>query len=318
MDSTKEYKALKIFEGKGFRGNSTRLPPSYYLAELDKFLLEDEISELISKFELNEWIEITDDNKQIMLLSKGKDYYDNTYYREQAYDIVNYVLKKLEKRTDGIDTSHQRYPRITEIINNLLEQNTLIEYLSYPKRLSLAKLTEEGYKALDFGGILPYLKMKEKWEQEEMIQAGILAKNNGQSLFGEGSYFDAYTFIRGLVTNAKKSITLIDNHVDDRTLTILSDLSKNLKLCLITIERYIQQKTFQRAVELFRNQYGDLQLATSKVFHDRFLVIDDTDFYVIGASVMDAGNKLFMIVKIEDLNYHNAIRKRILNSNSIQ
>lgn len=53
MDSTKEYRALKIFEGKGFRGNSTRLPPSYYLAELEKFLLEDEVSELISKFELN-------------------------------------------------------------------------------------------------------------------------------------------------------------------------------------------------------------------------------------------------------------------------
>lgn len=253
-----------------------------------------------------------------MLTKKGKEYFDKTYYLEQAYEVVNAVLKRLENSNEGIDTSHQRYPRITEITNNLLEQNSLIEYLGYPKRLSVAKLTEEGYKALDAGGILPYLKMKEKWEQEEMIQAGILAKNNGQSLFGEGSYFEAYTFIRGIIASAHKSITLIDNHVDDRTLSILSDLSGNIKLSLITTEKYIQMKSFVLAVQQFRKQYGNLHLFSSKVFHDRFLVIDDNDFYVIGASVMDAGKKLFMIVKIEDMDYHNVIRKRILESNVIR
>ena len=39
---------------------------------------------------------------------------------------------------------------------------------------------------------------------------------------------------------------------------------------------------------------------TLKDFHDRFLVIDKTEVYHIGASIKDAGKKSFGITKIED------------------
>jgi hypothetical protein len=34
--------------------------------------------------------------------------------------------------------------------------------------------------------------------------------------------------------------------------------------------------------------------------HDRAIIIDDTNFYALGASIKDAGTQLFFINKIED------------------
>ena len=41
-------------------------------------------------------------------------------------------------------------------------------------------------------------------------------------------------------------------------------------------------------------------IKTTTDFHDRFLIIDKTEVYHIGASIKDAGKKSFGITKIED------------------
>lgn len=50
----------------------------------------------------------------------------------------------------------------------------------------------------------------------------------------------------------------------------------------------------------FNAQYSKLSVKTTTDFHDRFLVIDKTEVYHIGASIKDAGKKSFGITKIED------------------
>lgn len=50
----------------------------------------------------------------------------------------------------------------------------------------------------------------------------------------------------------------------------------------------------------FNKQYGGLYIRTSKEFHDRFVIIDNTDFYHFGASIKDLGNKGFMFSRIEE------------------
>ena len=44
----------------------------------------------------------------------------------------------------------------------------------------------------------------------------------------------------------------------------------------------------------------ELNVKTTPDFHDRFLIIDDTEGYFMGASVKDVGKKSFAITKIED------------------
>ena len=50
----------------------------------------------------------------------------------------------------------------------------------------------------------------------------------------------------------------------------------------------------------FNAQYPKLSVKTTTDFHDRFLIIDKTEVYHIGASIKDAGKKSFGITKIED------------------
>lgn len=43
-----------------------------------------------------------------------------------------------------------------------------------------------------------------------------------QGIFYNGQIFDAYIFISDMIKNTKTSITLIDNYIDDTTLTLFS------------------------------------------------------------------------------------------------
>lgn len=47
------------------------------------------------------------------------------------------------------------------------------------------------------------------------------------------------------------------------------------------------------------------------MFHDRFLIIDDTQAYHIGASIKDAGKKCFGITLIEDSRIIKDILERL-------
>ena len=48
-------------------------------------------------------------------------------------------------------------------------------------------------------------------------------------------------------------------------------------------------------INAFNNQYHTLLVKLNNNFHDRFLIIDDTYLYLIGASIKDAGKKAFAI-----------------------
>ena len=55
----------------------------------------------------------------------------------------------------------------------------------------------------------------------------------------------------------------------------------------------------QLAAKHFNAQYGDLLLHETKICHDRFLIIDDEMIYLIGASLKDAGKRLFAFTQMD-------------------
>ncbi len=126
--------------------------------------------------------------------------------------------------------------------------------------------------------------------------------------FSNGQYFDAFTAIKECVKFARKSIIVIDNYVDANTLSFFPSKEPSIKLRILTTQKCITE-AFKRAVELYNKQYENLIISTSIDYHDRFLIIDEEEFYHIGASLKDAGNKTFMFSKIVDTD----IQKLILN-----
>ena len=49
----------------------------------------------------------------------------------------------------------------------------------------------------------------------------------------------------------------------------------------------------------FNAQYSTLAVKYSEKFHDRFLILDDKELYLIGASLKDLGRKCFGFTKMD-------------------
>ncbi len=117
-----------------------------------------------------------------------------------------------------------------------------------------------------------------------------------EGIFVDGQIFDAYEFVQKLIKSAKKSILLIDNYVDESVLAMMSEKQAGVKVEIYTKEL---TKAFQLAEKNFNAQYGDLEIKTTDMFHDRFMIIDDAMIYIIGASLKDAGKRLFAFTQMD-------------------
>ena len=117
-------------------------------------------------------------------------------------------------------------------------------------------------------------------------------------IFYDGEIFDAYKFVLQLIKSAKSSIILIDNYIDENTLTMLSNRNHNVKATIFTINVNNKlQLTFAKHHE----QYPQIELKQLLNCHDRFLIIDENELFHFGASLKDLGKKWFAFSKMNDL-----------------
>ena len=117
-----------------------------------------------------------------------------------------------------------------------------------------------------------------------------------EGIFYDGQIFDAYVHIVSLIKQAKHSIVLIDNYIDETTLTMLSKRDANVTAIIYTRQLSQQQ---QLDVQRHNQQYPPITIHITQHNHDRFLIIDDA-VYIFGASLKDAGKKLFAYIKMQE------------------
>ena len=117
-----------------------------------------------------------------------------------------------------------------------------------------------------------------------------------EGIFYDGQIFDAYVQIINLIKQARHSIILIDNYIDEATLTMLSKRAANVSATIYTRQLSQQQ---QLAVQRHNQQYPPVTVNSCSHNHDRFLIIDDI-VYLFGASLKDAGKKLFAYIKMRE------------------
>jgi len=119
-----------------------------------------------------------------------------------------------------------------------------------------------------------------------------------EGVFYDGQIFDAYVQIVSLIKQARHSIVLIDNYIDEATLTMLSKREAGVSATIYTRQLSQQQ---QLDVQRHNQQYPPININVCQHNHDRFLIIDDT-VYLFGASLKDAGKKLFAYIEMQETN----------------
>ena len=128
-------------------------------------------------------------------------------------------------------------------------------------------------------------------------------------VFYDGQMWDAMFCIEKLISKARRSIVLIDDYVDNQTLDMLSRKQDKVSVILVTDDR--NTKLTAKEVQSFNDQYGGLEIRYSRKFHDRFLILDNEELYYCGASLKDAGRKVFALGRIHDSEYLYGILSRI-------
>jgi len=117
-----------------------------------------------------------------------------------------------------------------------------------------------------------------------------------QGIFYDGQLFDAYQFVSRLIKHATLSIILIDNYIDETTLTLLSKRNSGV---VATIYTATISKQIALDLARYNAQYQAIDIKAFSKSHDRFLIIDNAEIYHIGASLKDLGKKWFAFAKIE-------------------
>lgn len=196
-----------------------------------------------------------------------------------------------EKQEYSNNTRKRVYrPRVDAAIDNLEEQERLRVALvvcsellrRYPEKEAELheRLNGIGWK-IEGGGLRPS------------------TESVSELFFPSGSEHDAYIQIRDVLNQATKSITIIDPYVDESLFTILSTCSKGLHIKLLT-HKYPKDFSLESKKFTEQNKLKFIEVRRTQKFHDRFLILDNSKCYHIGASLKDAGSKAFMMSQIQD------------------
>ena len=117
-----------------------------------------------------------------------------------------------------------------------------------------------------------------------------------EGVFLDGQVFDAYELVISFIKEAKESIVLVDNYVDETVLSMLSKRNKGIKATIYTANL---SKELSLDLKKHNAQYEPVEIKVFSKSHDRFLIIDEKTVYHIGGSLKDLGKKLFAFSRIE-------------------
>lgn len=209
-------------------------------------------------------------------------------YAEQGITMFSMILKN----PDSVASSLNIVRSFVEMRNFIAKNSPLFERISSIelKQLEFEKETTEKISKL----------LKAIDEQE--------CAGSTQKIFFSGQIYDAYSFLIDLIKRAKENIILIDGYVNINTLDILRNKKEKIPVSILTLP---SSRLSLNEIKKFNTEYPKLTVYKTSDFHDRLLILDEKEFYHVGASLKDAGEKSFAITKLEEIDETNLLLSRI-------
>ena len=131
------------------------------------------------------------------------------------------------------------------------------------------------------------------------------SKEKVNHIFYDGQIYDAYSLLINILGMAKKEIIIIDNYAGKELFDITKNIMVNIKVYTKNIDEI--------AIKKYRQEYSNIEIINTDIFHDRFIILDNSELYNIGSSLKDIGKKCSSINKIEDNNILKGLISRLEN-----
>ena len=111
----------------------------------------------------------------------------------------------------------------------------------------------------------------------------------------KGHTYDSYINILDILNSAINEITIIDNYADITLLNLIRNIECNVILITKNSTRLSDIE-----IEKYNEQYHNLRVVRNNNCHDRFLIIDWCEIYLLGTSINNIGKNLSMLIKLEN------------------
>lgn len=153
---------------------------------------------------------------------------------------------------------------------------------------------------------------------EALSENFVLEKDFKNFVIYKGQKFEADAAYIDIYQQAKKSIYVVDNYVNTKTLQLLSQKQEGVEIVLFTENGHGKKGFLSTAVvNDFLQEYPPLRIKPNADCHDRLIVLDygepTEQAYHCGASSKDAGKKLCAInIILETSMIHPVIDKLLL------
>ena len=126
-------------------------------------------------------------------------------------------------------------------------------------------------------------------------------------IFFDGEIYDAYSLLIKILGKAKKEIIIIDNYAGKELFDITRNIKVNIKIYTKNIDSIAKKK--------YEEEYNNLTIINTAIFHDRFIILDNNTLYNLGSSLKDIGKKCTSINKIEDKDLVNNLLNKLKGVN---
>lgn len=293
-------------------------PSNYECPRCGHVYLEDECAEdiggenfttnqlrTISIFIRNEWEQNGRKHFNDPLSIEDLQQIIEEYHQLDPLEQMNDVLLKLDNASNSFgslieinldnDFTYYRCHEQRELSNLLvqLSKDDLIDAKDPHNPQNGLSITTKGY---------------EKIKKLKADPNSLPEKQEAQKVFQKKTQHDAYVEIKNILQKASSTLFIVDGYMDSSILMMLGTFPPEKKVQVQILSSKLPSD-FDLEARRFQKQYShvSLEIRTTKDFHDRFITIDKTQCYHLGASIKDAGNKVFMISQIKDQHYVDAL-----------
>jgi hypothetical protein len=136
-------------------------------------------------------------------------------------------------------------------------------------------------------------------ELVEYCESGGATANGSIQIFPADSHQESCNEITKILQSAKSALTVADSYVDHSITDMFSVLEPQVHMRILTEHL---SRGFTLAIEKFlqRHQMALEVRMHARRIHDRFIVVDESRAYSLGASIKDAGKKLWLLHRLDD------------------
>lgn len=152
-----------------------------------------------------------------------------------------------------------------------------------------------------------YCELLENWikttqeildEYEPAIMHNIRYDKN-QYFLPENNVHYATSMVFKIMKQAKNNLTIVDQYLDEEIFDYINSLDSLINIKLITAN---QKPIFKKLYTTLKIERTNIEAKESNDCHDRFLIIDDSEVWQLGASINGIGKKASMLNKVLDSN----------------